>query len=83
MFVAMANRVGQLEETAFFGESVIVDPYGRVIAEAGREEEVLSASIDLSLVHESRQQYNYLKERRVPFNIPSKEIGKGIREIKI
>jgi (R)-amidase len=83
MFVAMANRVGQLEETAFCGESVIVDPYGRVIAEAGREEEVLSASIDLSLVHESRQHYNYLKERRVPFNIPSKEIGKGIREIKI
>ncbi|MBT2669703.1 hypothetical protein J7E95_02690 [Streptomyces sp. ISL-14] len=78
MFVAMANRIGQLEETAFCGESVIVDLNGRVIAEAGREEEVLSASIDLSLVHESRQHYNYLKE-----HIPSKEIGKGIREIKI
>ncbi|SIR00165.1 carbon-nitrogen hydrolase family protein [Peribacillus simplex] len=83
MFVAMANRVGQLEETAFCGESVVVDPYGRVIAEAGREEEVLSASIDLSLVQESRQQYHYLKERRVLCNIPSKEIEKGIREITI
>ncbi|MGG0410289.1 nitrilase-related carbon-nitrogen hydrolase [Peribacillus simplex] len=49
MFVATANRVGQLEETSFCGESAVVDPYGWVIAEAGRGEEVLSASIDLSL----------------------------------
>lgn len=83
MFVALANRLGQLGETTFCGESVVVDPYGRIIAEAGREEEVLSASIDLSLVQESRQHYHYLKERRVLFNTPSKEIGKGIWEIKI
>lgn len=83
MFVAMANRLGQLGETTFCGESVVVDPYGRIIAEAGREEEVLSATIDLSLVQESRQQYHCLKERRVIFHTPSMEIGKGIWEMKI
>jgi len=83
MFVALANRLGQLGETTFCGESVVVDPYGRVIAEAGREEEVLSASIDLSLVQESREQYHYLKERRVLFHTPSKEIGEGVWEMKI
>ncbi|MED1470535.1 carbon-nitrogen hydrolase family protein [Bacillus salipaludis] len=83
MFVALVNRLGQLGETTFCGESLVVDPYGRVIAEAGREEDVLSVSIDLSLVRESRQQYDYLKERRVIFTTPSKEIGKGIWEIKI
>lgn len=83
MFVALVNRLGQLGETTFCGESVVVDPYGRIIAEAGREEEVLSVSIDLSLVQKSRQQYYYLKERRVIFTTPSKEIGKGIWEIKI
>ncbi|MFJ7308840.1 carbon-nitrogen hydrolase family protein [Peribacillus frigoritolerans] len=83
MFVAMVNRLGQLEETTFCGESVVADPYGRIIAEAGREEEVLSVSIDLSLVQESRQQYHYLNDRRVLFNTPSKEIGAAIWEIEI
>ncbi len=85
MFVALTNRLGQLEDEdiTFCGESVIVDPYGRIIAEAGREEEVLSASLDLSLIQKSKQQYDYLKERRVPLNTPSKEIEKGVWEIRI
>ncbi|HZG16288.1 MAG TPA: carbon-nitrogen hydrolase family protein [Candidatus Bathyarchaeia archaeon] len=83
MFVAMANRVGQMREITFIGESVVVDPYGRVIVEAGHGEEVLSATIDLSLVQESRQQYHYLKERRVILNRPVTEIGKGILEMKM
>ncbi|MFC7395435.1 carbon-nitrogen hydrolase family protein [Scopulibacillus cellulosilyticus] len=83
IFVAMANRLGQIEDTTFVGESVVVDPYGRIIAEAGHEEEVLSASIDLSLVQESRQHYHYLKDRRVLIHTPSKEIGKEVWEIKI
>lgn len=67
MFVAMANRVGKTETDDFVGESIIVDPYGRIVAEAGNGEEVVSASIDLGLVQESRQKYNYLKERRLKF----------------
>lgn len=65
MFVAMANLVGQLGKRRFVERALLLILIGRVIAEAGREEEVLSASIDLSFVHESRQRYNYLKERRV------------------
>lgn len=83
MFVALVNRLGQLGETTFCGESVVVDPYGRIIAEAGHEEEVLSVTIDLSFVQESREQYDYLKDRRVLLDTPSKEIGKGVWEIKI
>ncbi|MDM5222391.1 nitrilase-related carbon-nitrogen hydrolase [Peribacillus sp. NJ11] len=52
MFVAMANQVGRVGETIFVGGSVIVDPYGRIIAEAGCGEEIISLSIDLSLVQE-------------------------------
>ncbi|MEK4029175.1 carbon-nitrogen hydrolase family protein [Pseudobacillus sp. FSL P4-0506] len=83
MFVALTNRLGELEEITFCGGSIVVDPYGRIIAEAGCEEEVLSATIDLSLVQESRQQYHYLKERRVSLSTPSQEIGEGVWEIKI
>lgn len=83
MFVAMTNRLGQLGEIIYCGGSLVVDPYGQIIAEAGREEEVLSVSIDLSLVQESRQEYHYLKERKILFDSPSKQIEKGMWEIKI
>jgi predicted amidohydrolase len=37
-----------------FGHSLVVDPWGRVIAEAGIEPGVTIADIDLSLVAEAR-----------------------------
>lgn len=83
MFVALTNRIGQLGETTFCGESVVVDPYGRVIAEAGREEEILSVLLDLSLVEESRKHYHYLNDRRVLFPLPTKEMKEGVWEMKI
>lgn len=83
IFVALTNRVGQWKDTTFCGGSIVVDPYGRVIAEAGEGEEVLSATIDMKLVQDSRRQYHYLKERRVFLNTRSKECGEGIRESQI
>lgn len=83
MFVAMANRVGQAGETMYVGESVIVDPYGRIVAEAGCDEEIVSASIDLSLVQESRKKYHYLKERQVQINTTLNKIGNDSSESKI
>ncbi|MED1471333.1 carbon-nitrogen hydrolase family protein [Bacillus salipaludis] len=70
IFVAMANRIGDGrdggETSQFVGGSMIVDPYGRILVEASnQQEEVISASIDLSLVQESRQHYHYLNERRL------------------
>ncbi len=42
------------------GNSMIVDPLGRVLAEAGCEETVISAEIDLSFVDEVRRRYPFL-----------------------
>jgi (R)-amidase len=47
IFVAVANRVGQGGSDYFVGESMVVDPYGRIVVEAGSSEGVLSVSIDL------------------------------------
>lgn len=83
MYVAMANRVGHGSRDNFVGESVIADPYGNIIAEGGHGEEIVSATIDMALVRESKQAYDYLKDRRIqPHRIPQ-EKGNGILEIKI
>ncbi len=49
VFFITANRCGSERGTSFFGWSQIVDPQGRRIAEAGAEETVLTADLDLEL----------------------------------
>jgi predicted amidohydrolase len=64
MFVAACNTVGESGGTSFFGHSMIIDPWGEVLAEAGEEETVLSAEIDLSLVTEVRGRIPVFEDRR-------------------
>jgi predicted amidohydrolase len=47
-----------------FGHSLIVDPWGRVLAEAGTEPGVVLAEIDVSLVAEARGRIPTLKNAR-------------------
>lgn len=88
IFVAMANRIGQGsdggESSYFVGGSMIVDPFGRIMVEAGNDkEEVISAKIDLSLVQQSRQRYHYLQDRRLQFDIKEKDSSQGKFEMHI
>jgi len=49
-----------------FGHSLIVDPWGRVLADGGEEENVALADIDLDLVTETRRRIPSLRHDR-PF----------------
>jgi (R)-amidase len=66
VFAVMANRCGEGGGLVFAGESVVVSPFGRIIASLGREEGSLVAEIDLAEVQQSRTEYSYLKQRRLP-----------------
>lgn len=46
------------------GHSMIVDPMGEIVAEAGDEEEVLVAEIDLDDIHKTRSTVTYIQDRR-------------------
>lgn len=48
----------------YFGHSMVVDPWGEVIAEAGEEPGIFFADIDLDLVDATRRQLPALKDRR-------------------
>lgn len=47
-----------------WGHSLVVDPWGRIIAEADTREEIIMTDIDLSLVNKVRSEMPLLKQRR-------------------
>lgn len=65
MFTIYANRVGKEVEKEYFGESMIVSPFGEVLAHAGKEEDaILTAELDLDLVDEARIRVPTLRDVR-------------------
>jgi predicted amidohydrolase/isopentenyldiphosphate isomerase len=66
-YVVGANRVGSGGSLEYSGDSLVVDPLGRVLADgAGGAETVLHAEIDPAQVHEVRQRYPFLADRARP-----------------
>lgn len=64
MFVIACNRMGTSGSTQFFGHSIVLDPWGETIAEAGEEETIIYADIDLSLVDAVRSKIPVFEDRR-------------------
>jgi predicted amidohydrolase len=65
VFVFAANCAGTHAGATMGGRSVIVDPWGAVVAEAGTGEEILRADIDPSLVAETRKILPVLRDQRL------------------
>ncbi|WP_394548889.1 carbon-nitrogen family hydrolase [Priestia aryabhattai] len=66
-YVIACNRVGQDPNNTFAGHSLVIDPWGEIIAEAGDREELLSADVNLELVKEIRKQIPVFTDRRTEF----------------
>lgn len=64
MYVIACNRTGTSGTTSFFGHSMVIDPWGEIVAEAGEEETILRAQIDLQLVDEVRTRIPVFEDRR-------------------
>jgi N-carbamoylputrescine amidase len=71
VYVAAPNRVGHEDEPGtdgitFFGRSFIADPFGRMVAEAGdTDDEVLVATCERQLIESTRQNWPFLRDRRI------------------
>lgn len=63
-YIVACNRVGQDPNNTFAGHSLIIDPWGEITAEAGEQEEILYAEIDLSSVQEARTFIPVFDDRR-------------------
>jgi N-carbamoylputrescine amidase len=65
LFVVMANRFGGEGQLNFYGSSVVIDPFGRVLLEAPRDREaVLVAEIDIALRHDWLTLFPFFATRR-------------------
>lgn len=64
MYVVACNRVGRDEKSEFFGHSMIIDPWGEVLAEGDEVEGIISATIDLDLADEVRGRIPVFADRR-------------------
>jgi N-carbamoylputrescine amidase len=65
VFVVAANRVGVEGPRHHLGRSMVVDPRGTIVAEAGtRDAELLTATVDLDDVTAARAQFPWWRDRR-------------------
>ncbi|MBD1380363.1 carbon-nitrogen family hydrolase [Metabacillus arenae] len=63
-YVVACNRAGADLKNAFAGHSMIIDPWGEIIAEGSEEPETITAEIDLNKVIEVRKQIPIFNDRR-------------------
>ena len=71
LYVVVVNRVGREGKLTFWGQSFVADPFGRVIAKASADkEEVIVVDCDLDKIEETRQNWPFLRDRRIDFYAP-------------
>ena len=65
-YVIFVNRVGEEGNLVFLGDSHVVDPWGRIVAEGpGHEEALITADVDLGNVRRRRREVPLVKEARL------------------
>ena len=65
VFLASVNRVGRENALTFWGKSFICNPFGEVIGQAEDEPQILIAKCLLSEIESTRQNWPFLRDRRV------------------
>lgn len=63
IYIIAVNRAGENEEAEFLGGSMVINPWGEVIAKADYKEQIVSAEIDLSLIDAAKAKIDILGDR--------------------
>jgi omega-amidase len=64
-FVLAVNRIGSDPCYTYAGRSLVIDPHGEILADAGKAETCLSASLDLSALRKYREGLPFLDDLRL------------------
>ena len=63
-YVIGVNAAGQTGDTVFGGHSMVVDPWGKIVVEAGEDPQLLTVDIEMDLVDEVRGTIPVFQDRR-------------------
>lgn len=70
-FLAAVNRVGTEQQSEFWGQSFVANPYGEIVAKASvSEEEILIVDCDLQAVEDFRRIWPFFRDRRIDTYAP-------------
>ncbi len=64
MFVCCCNSCGAMSGTQYAGDSVMIDPWGKVLTEAGPMETIITHDLDLQILDGIRESINVFRDRR-------------------
>ncbi|KKP40576.1 MAG: peptidyl-arginine deiminase, agmatine deiminase [Candidatus Peregrinibacteria bacterium GW2011_GWF2_33_10] len=64
IYVAPINRVGIEDKLEFWGGSFVADPFGKILAHGGNNEEIILAEIDLDHAERVREEWGFFHNRR-------------------
>jgi predicted amidohydrolase len=65
VFVIAVNRVGRDKRQEYFGRSMVLDPWGKILLEGRSEEEILSCDVDVSQVSKIRKDFPVLGDSKI------------------
>jgi len=64
MFIVSCNRVGQSDDTTFFGHSMVIDPWGEIVFEADDQPGLTTVELHLDAVADIRSRIPIFQDRR-------------------
>ncbi len=64
LYIVAVNTIGTIGDTRFGGHSMVVDPWGSILVEAGDEAALLTLDLDLDRVEQVRQRIPVFDDRR-------------------
>lgn len=64
-YVVAVNRLGQKEGLHYVGDSVVIDPWGKIVLHLPSHRMIGFCKIDLSKAESIRQQYPFLKDKNI------------------
>jgi len=64
LYIQSADAAGESGGTVYGGHSMIVDPWGKVVVEAGEEPQLITVDIELEAIKEARERLPVLRDVR-------------------
>lgn len=79
MFVVGVNGAGRANDLEFFGGSMILDPWGEVLAAGGDGEMILTGTLDCSAISLIKENMDVFKDRRSDiYTLKAADPGAGV-----